>query len=80
MGLRLKQGGPKSGSCKVPKSGGGLHLEVAHGLQGRERVSSVLGSLPQLLDSDSWDGGEGSAQEEEEFSLEDLMADDKEEL
>ena len=54
--------------------------ELADGLQGRERVSSVLGSLPQLVDSDAWDGGEGSAPEEEEFSLEDLMADDKEEL
>lgn len=46
-------------------------------MQGFERVSSIEGALAELGTTSPWDGGEGQALEEDEFSLEDLM---KEEL
>lgn len=43
-------------------------------MQGYERVSAVEGgALPQIVSSSPWDGREGQAIEEDEFSLEDLM-------
>ena len=45
-------------------------------------MASVEESIPEVGSIAPWDGGDGQALEEEEFSLEDLMSDedDKSEL
>lgn len=56
---------------------------LAHA-QGVESVADVAGPLAAAEAREPWDGGEGAAAGEDEFSLEDLMGDDapgrKEEL
>ena len=42
-------------------------------LQGYERVADVEGALAAVETRDPWDGGDGQAVEEEEFSLDDIM-------
>ena len=50
------------------------HIHIAS--QGRERVFTIGQKLPDIASTSPWNGGDGQAVEEEEFSLEDLMGDD----
>jgi hypothetical protein len=43
--------------------------------QGFERVIPVTGSVPELASIDPWDGTDGVEVVEDEFSLDDIMAD-----
>ncbi len=45
--------------------------------QGFARVQPLQGDLPNVVSKVPWDGGEGVLEEAEEFSLEDIMADDE---
>lgn len=50
---------------------------VAMGLrQGFARVGAVVGDLGRVQATKPWDGLDGDAVEEDEFSLDDIMADD----
>ena len=40
----------------------------------------MVGEFAGVVDRAPWDGGDGAAPEEDEFSLEDIMGDAKEEL
>ena len=46
--------------------------------QGFAQVQPLQGDLPSVVSVSPWDGGEGVLQEEEEeFSLDDIMGDDE---
>ena len=44
--------------------------------QGFARVGAVVGDLAVVHGTEPWDGRDGAAVEEDEFSLDDIMADD----
>ena len=39
-------------------------------------MQSISGSIPEIASTAAWDGEEGKAVEEDEFSLDDLMSED----
>jgi hypothetical protein len=43
-------------------------------------VAKISGELAAVQDVAAWDGGDGQEVVEEEFSLDDIMGDDREEL
>jgi len=45
-------------------------------LQGFARVGAVAGELAKAQTTEPWDGRDGAAAEEDEFSLDDIMSDD----
>ena len=63
----------RMGACRT----GPRKTHVATGLrQGFARVGAVGGELGGVQATKPWDGLDGDAVEEDEFSLDDIMADD----
>lgn len=53
------------------------HTKTTNLRQGQERVVPVSGGLAEIQHSDPWDGKDGEVQQEDEFSLEDLMGEEE---